>query len=176
MTTICLLRGVNVGGHQIKMAELRDCFSETLGFEDVRTFIQSGNVVFRSRKKPDPQKIEKAVETRFGFHSDVILRTPEEWKETIARNPFAGRENLVSGKLVVTFLQRDPGTEAGAKLQALDLAGEEAHLRGRDLYIYFHNGMGKTKLKFSALTKAIGEAGTGRNWNSVLKLAAMASE
>lgn len=174
MTIVCLLRGVNVGGnHKMKMDALRDLFTE-LGYTNPRTFIQSGNIVFEARKLPDAMKLEQAIEARFGFHSGVILRTAAELRETIERNPFAGREGIDASRLLVTFLSRDPGAEAGAKLLALDLAGEEAHLRGRDLYIYFQQGMGKTKLKFPAVAKALGEPGTGRNWNSVLKLAEMA--
>jgi uncharacterized protein (DUF1697 family) len=176
MTVICLLRGVNVGSHQIKMAELRDLFAQGLGFQNVRTFIQSGNVLFETGKRPDAKGLEKAIHDRFGFQADVLLRTAAELDEAIARNPFAGREGIDNSKLIVTFLSRDHGQEAAARLQAMDLAGEEAHLVGNHLYMYFHEGVGKTKLRFPALAKAVGEPGTGRNWNSVLKLAAMARE
>lgn len=173
---VCLLRAVNVGGHHsMKMVELQDLFATQLGFDNPRTFIQSGNIVFGARKMPDSAKLEKAIEERFGFHSDVILRTAEELSETIARNPFAGRAELDGSRLLVTFLSRDPAPDAAAKLQAMDMPGEEAHLRGRDLYIYFHEGVGKTKLKFPALARILGEPGTARNWNSVLKLAEMAT-
>jgi uncharacterized protein (DUF1697 family) len=174
MTILCLLRGVNVGGnHKMKMEELRQLFID-LGYTNARTFIQSGNIVFKAQKMPDAKKLEKAIEERFGFHSDVILRTATEMQETIARNPFADREGLDGSRLLVTFLSRDPAPDGAQKLQAMDLAGEEAHLRGRELFIYFQNGAGKTKLKFPAVAKALGESGTARNWNSVLKLAEMA--
>jgi uncharacterized protein (DUF1697 family) len=175
MTVVCLLRGVNVGGsHKMKMDALRDLFTE-LGYANPRTLIQSGNIVFEARRLPDSRKLESAIESRFGFHSDVVLRTAEELGETIHGNPFAGREGINPSRLLVTFLSRDPGTEAEASLHALDLAGEEAHLRGRDLYIYFQQGIGKTRLKFPALAKALGESGTARNWNTVLKLVEMAA-
>jgi uncharacterized protein (DUF1697 family) len=173
MVWICLLRGVNVGGnHKVKMEELRAMFAGTLGYADVRTFIQSGNVVFTAARKPNPAPIEKAFAERFGFHSSMILRNADEMRALIAANPFAGRD-FDPSKLLVTFLSNDPGVEAARKLADFDTAGEDLALIGRDLYGYFHNGLGKTKLKFAALPKILGEPGTGRNWNSVLKLEAM---
>jgi len=155
----------------MKMDALRELFANQLGFDDPRTFIQSGNIVFGTRRIPDAAKIGKAIEKRFGFHADVILRTAEELRDTIARNPFAGRPELDGSRLLVTFLSRHPAVDCNEKLQAMDLAGEEAHLLGRELYLYFRGGVGRTKLKFPVLTRILGEPGTARNWNSVLKLA-----
>ena len=179
MVLICLLRGVNVGGHhKIRMEELRALFAEPLGYQNPRTFIQSGNVVFEVRggKKEVAitDEIEKAIEARFGFHSDVILRSPSEMAGVIERNPFVGRPALDPSRLVVTFLSRIPDADARVRLEFVDPAGEELYLIGRELYMYFRDGQGKTKLSLPKVARALGEAGTARNWNSVLKLEEMA--
>lgn len=181
MVLICLLRGVNLGGHhKIKMEELRALFADQLGYQSPRTFIQSGNVVFEVRggrkEVVITDAIEKAIEARFGFHSDVILRSPSEMAGVIERNPFVGRPALDPSRLVVTFLSRIPDAAAGARLASVDAAGEELHLIGRELYMYFRDGIGKTKLNFKKIARAVGEDGTGRNWNSVVKLEELARE
>src|SRR5580692_8393619 len=111
---ISMLRGVNVGPHnRIKMEALRALYV-SLKFEDPRTYVQSGNVIFRTKEKPSPalaKKIQNAIERKFGFRPEVILRTTDELRTAIAAHPFAGR-NLEPGKILVTFLASDPGPEA----------------------------------------------------------------
>ena len=112
---ISMLRGVNVGGHNlIKMDALRACF-EGMKLRDPQTYVQSGNVIFGARDQDLPRlarRIEKAIESTFGFRPDVILRTSAEMQGVIKRNPFATRTGIEPGKLVVTFLPEDPGEEA----------------------------------------------------------------
>src|SRR5688500_13547972 len=107
---ISMLRGVNVGAHnRIKMDELRAVY-ESLDLKDVRTYVQSGNVVFRTKARELGRLaagIEDAIQRRFGFRSDVILRTPSELREAIAKNPFAKRSGIEASKLLVTFLAND---------------------------------------------------------------------
>ena len=174
---VSLLRGVNVGGHnKIKMEALRGLY-ETLGLKEVATFIQSGNVIFRAEEKALAglaQRIESAIEADFGFRPSVVLRTHAEWKEVIANNPFAKREGMDPAKLVVNFLATDPGQEAWKRLLAIETDPEEVRAGGRELYIYFPNGQGKSKLPVGRMDKALGVATTGRNWNSVLRLGEMA--
>lgn len=170
---ISMLRGVNVGGHnQIKMDALRTLY-EALGFEDVRSYVQSGNVIFRARQKNSEAlatKIQDAIERAFGFRPAVLVRTTEELKRAVAGNPFAGRRNIEPGKLLVTFLAAEPGPESQSVLDGLKKHPEELHLKGRELYIYFPDGAGQSKLPWSALEKLLKVQGTARNWNSVTKL------
>lgn len=173
---ISLLRGVNVGGHnKIKMDELR-ALCESLGLRDAQTYVQSGNVVFNSKEKNLARlagKIEDAIEKKCGFRCDVILRSAPEMKDVVARNPFARRRDLNPGKLVVTFLAEDPGASVRQAVLALKAGPEEVHMHDRELYIYFPDGMGRSKL-VPVLTRALKNSGTARNWNTVMKLLEMA--
>lgn len=179
MVVISLLRGINVGGRgMIKMDALRALY-ESLGLRDVRTFIQSGNVVFRAGQRGVdrlPARIEEAIEREFGFRPPVIHRTVEELRRVIARNPFASRAGIEPGKLLVTFLAADPGEEARQAVRRIRTDPEEVWIEGRELWIYFPNGAGKSKISLAAFDRALKTPGTGRNWNSVLKLLALAEE
>jgi uncharacterized protein (DUF1697 family) len=170
---ISMLRGVNLGPHnRIKMAALRALY-QSLQLEDARTYVQSGNVVFRTKEKTVSQlakRIQDAIAQQFGFRPTVILRTPDELRNAIAANPFAKRRDLNPAKLLVTFLAREPGTEARAGLLALKPDPEELHLIGRELYIYFPNGAGRSKLPWSSLDEKLGTSGTARNWNTVTSM------
>ncbi len=110
-----MLRGVNIGGHnKIKMDELRALY-ESLKFADPRTYVQSGNVIFRTKEKNSAalaKKIQDAIERKFGFRPDVILRTVNELRAAIAASPFAASRGLEPGKILVTFLAGDPGPDA----------------------------------------------------------------
>lgn len=176
-TVISLLRGVNVGGHhKIKMDALR-AMHESLGHRRVRTCIQSGNVVFQTSARVMPRlaaEIGDAIERSFGFRCDVVLRSAAELRQVVARNPFAGRAGLDAAKLAVTFLPFEPAADARARLAAIPVAPEELHLLGREMYIYFPDGQGNTKLPFAAIAKALGAPGTARNWNTVTRLLEMA--
>lgn len=172
-----MLRGVNVGGHnKIKMESLRS-LCESLKLECPQTYIQSGNVVFRCGEKNLgllSTRIQDAIEANFGFRPEVILRTASELRHVIARNPFASRHGIDPAKLHVAFLASDPGKAARDNLAKLDTRGEELHARGSELYVYYKNGMGKTKLTAAAIDKVLNTPATSRNWNTVLKLHEMA--
>jgi uncharacterized protein (DUF1697 family) len=179
---ISMLRGVNLGGHnKIKMDALRALY-ESLKFEDPRTFIQSGNVIFRTKFRKEEstatlaKKIQNAIERTFGFRPEVILRTPEELRSAIAATPFPAHRNLHPSKVLVTFLTAQPPAAAHTTLLNLKGYPEEVHLKGRELYIYFPNGAGQTKLPWSKVEKLVQVNGTARNWNSVTKMLAIAEE
>jgi uncharacterized protein (DUF1697 family) len=176
---ISMLRGVNVGGHnKVKMETLRTVY-ESLKFKDPRTYMQSGNVIFRAKEKASPalaKKIQNAIEREFGCRPEVILRTTQELRKAIAASPFSSRRNLEPGKILVTFLDGEPGPEAHAVLLSLKSYPEELHLKGRELYVYFPNGAGRSKLPWSSLGKHFKTMGTARNWNSVTKMLAIAEE
>jgi len=176
---ISMLRAVNVGGHnKIKMEALRALY-ESLKLRDAQTYVQSGNVIFRTDERDITRlakRIEDGIERKFGFRPSVILRTAAEMKEVVARNPFAKRCGIAPGKLLVSFLASDPGKEAREKVRQVKCDPEELRIEGRELYIYFPNGMGGSKLSLARLEKTLKTPGTGRNWNSVTKMLAMAEE
>jgi uncharacterized protein (DUF1697 family) len=176
---ICMLRAVNVGGHNLIPMEALRRLCEAMGLRDARTYVQSGNVVFRTKEwnlVRLANRIQKGIERKFGFSPGVVLRTPAELKRGIAKNPFAGRPGIEPGKLLVTFLASDPGAEARRKVLEIQADPEEVHMHGRELYIYYPNGIGRSKLSGAVLEKTLGTPGTARNWNSVTKLLEMAEE
>ena len=176
---ISMLRGVNLGPHnRIKMDALRSVY-ESLKLEEPRTYVQSGNVIFRTKEKNLAKlavKIQDAIEKKFKCRPDVILRTTDELKKAIAATPFADRPHLEPGKILVTFLAAEPPREAEANLAKFTDYPEELHLKGREMYIYFPNGAGRSKLPWSSVEKLLKVTGTARNWNSVTKMLAMAEE
>jgi uncharacterized protein (DUF1697 family) len=170
---ISLLRGVNVVGHnKVKMEALRALY-ESLRLRDAQTYIQSGNVVFRT-KETDldklARKIENGIEKKFSFRPAVILRTTSELRDVIARNPFANRRDIHPGKFLVTFLAGHPDTDACAKVLKMKIEPEELRIVGREVYIYFLNGQGRSKLSWVMVERTLRVSGTGRNWNTVNKL------
>ena len=176
---VSMLRGINVGGHnKINMGELRSLY-ESLGLQDAQTYVQSGNVVFRTKERNHAvlaKRIEEAIERRFGFRVDVIVRTASELRDVIARNPFAKRRAVDPGKLLITFLANHPSAQARDQVLKMNTDPEELHIDGREVYIYFPNGMGRSKLSWPTIGKKLGTTGTGRNWNSVTKLLEIAEQ
>lgn len=176
---IAMLRGVNVGGHnKIKMEELR-ALCEALKLRDACTFIQSGNVIFRSEERDLgllAAKLQKAIERKCGFRPDVILRTAAEMREVIGRNPFAKRREVEPNRLLVTFLTGEPLAEARDKAAQLETAPEELRMERREVYIYFPNGMARPKVSWSTIERILKTSGTGRNWNSVKKMLEIAEK
>ncbi len=176
---ISMLRAVNVGGHsQIKMEALRALYS-SLKFENPQTYVQSGNVIFKTNERDlalIAKRIQQSIEKKFACRPEVIVRTAAELRSVIAKNPFAERANIEPNKLLVTFLASDPGKEARENLRKQKFAPEELHVADRELYIYFPNGIGKSKLPWSRLDKILQTPGTGRNWNSVTKMLEIAEK
>lgn len=175
---ISMLRGVNLGPHnRIKMEALCAMY-ESLKLEDPRTYVQSGNVIFRTKEKHTAKlatMIQEAIENTFKCRPEVILRTTDELRRAIAATPFKKRRNLEPGKILVTFLAAAP-SEAHATLAGLKSYPEELHLMGRELYMYFPNGVGKSKLPWSSVERLLKVTGTARNWNSVQAILQIAEE
>ena len=167
---LALLRGINVGGHKrVPMARLRELFAE-LGYRGARTFIQSGNVVFDSDDDPQALRtaIEAGIERAFGFAVPVLVRDRARLDAVLAGNPFAGRD-LDPSKLTVAFASVPP---SGATAPAGH--PEEVAVAAGELFIYYPDGMGKSKLDQSVFFKGRGDVTiTTRNWRTVTKLRAM---
>ena len=176
---ISMLRAVNVGGHsKIKMDALRALYA-SLKFEHPQTYVQSGNVIFKTKDRDlvlIAKRIQQSIEKKFACCPEVILRTTAELRSVVAKNPFAERKNIEPNKLLVTFLAADPGKEAREGLRKQNFEPEELAIADRELYIYFPNGMGKSKLPWGRIDKILQTPGTGRNWNSVTKILEMAEK
>ena len=176
---ICLLRAVNLGSYnKVKMETLRIMCS-SLKFRNPQTYLQSGNILFATEELDLPkitQKLSKRFSKDFGFSPQIILRTIDELRDVVKRNPFAKRRNIEPSKLLVSFLARDPGEDVRTKVRAFPSDVEEIRIDGKELYIYFPNGIGRPKFSMAALDKVLQVPGTGRNWNSVTKMLAMAEK
>jgi uncharacterized protein (DUF1697 family) len=175
---VSFLRGVNVGGHnKIKMDALRDLY-RNLGFHDPRSYVQSGNVVFGAKERAlKARTLEDAIEKTFGFRAAVVLRTAAELRQTVNANPFAKRDGINPGLLLVSFLADAPGREAMAALKAIPITGpEELHMSGREIFIYFPDGMGRSKFPWASLDKTLKTTATGRNLRTVTTLLSMAED
>jgi uncharacterized protein (DUF1697 family) len=174
---IAMLRGVNVGGnHPVNMEALRNLCTK-LGMKNVQSYIQSGNLVFRANGT-DPKalagKLEIAIEKTFGFKAGVVARTTPELRKVIANNPFANRSGIEPSRLLVLFLAQPPADEVQKQIMALPSEPEEHIFAGSELYIYYPNGMARPKIPLARIEKILQCISTGRNWNTVNKLLAMA--
>jgi len=173
---VSLLRAVNLPGHnKVTMEALRDLYT-SLGLGEVQTYVASGNVVFKTDAKDMARlqkRIEDGIEKTFGFRTGVMLRTSDELKDIIRRNPFAKRSGIEPNRLVVSFLTGEPGPESKEKIVQIKVGPEELYLDGRELYIYYPDGIGTSKLTAAVLERALKVEGTARNWNTVTKLLAM---
>jgi uncharacterized protein (DUF1697 family) len=167
---ISLLRGINVSGHKrIKMDRLRESFG-ALGFEEVKTYIQSGNVVFKTRKTPTSRlsnRIEERILKDFGFSVSVVSRTADEMGTTIASNPFLRERGIDQGKLHVMFLSEAPEPPALKKLADLTVAPDRCLCLGREIYFYLPNGVSQSVLMKSPVDRILAVVTTTRNWKTV---------
>jgi uncharacterized protein (DUF1697 family) len=176
---ISMLRAVNLGRHnRVKMDALRAIY-ESLKLEDPETYVQSGNVVFKTKERDLgllSKKIETAIARKLSCRTSVILRTAAELRTVIANNPFAKRRGVESSKLLVTFLASDPGQEARDKVLKIKTDPEELWIDGREVYVYYPSGMARPKIPWTAILRILSVSGTGRNWNTVTKLLEIAEK
>ncbi len=177
-TYVAILRGINVSGSKLlKMAELKTSLLE-LGYQEVQTYIQSGNVKFSTRKtKPDDlaNEIAEMIKTRFGYDVPVIALQKEDLEKVISSNPFLLNRNPELKALYVTFLAQIPSGKKLQELKEIDSGGDEFRVDGKTIYLYCPAGYGRTKLTNNLFEKKLGVAATSRNWKTVLKLLEMAS-
>jgi uncharacterized protein (DUF1697 family) len=171
---VALLRAVNVGGRKLPMAELRALCGE-LGWEDVRTYIQSGNVVFAAKGKAEAvgRQLEEAIARRFGFESPVIVCTAAQWATYPDGNPFRAAAKDEPNRLMLLLSKRPPNDGAEDVIQARARDGEQVRRAGDALWFHYPQGAGTSKLTPSLIDRAVGSPGTARNYNTVLKLQEM---
>ncbi len=175
---LALLRGINVGGHkQVAMADLRALLTH-LGFLDARSLLQSGNLVFRGNARTGAhleRLLEAEAAKRLHLQTDFFVRTAEEWKALVAQNPFRKEAERDPGHLLVMFLKDAPDVASVEALQAAITGPERVRAEGRHAYVVYPIGIGRSRLTNALIEKKLGTRGTGRNWNTVLKLGALAS-
>jgi uncharacterized protein (DUF1697 family) len=176
---VALLRAINVGGkNMIAMSDLREHF-EKLGLANARTLLQSGNAVFESPRRTGEaleRFLESETKKRFDLSIDYVVRSADEWDEAIAKNPFTKEAKSDPAHLVVMFLKSAPQAKQVKDLQAAIKGPETVRAAGRHLYIVFPDGQGNSKLTIALIEKKLDTRGTGRNWNTVLKLAQLVRE
>lgn len=170
---ICLLRGVNVGGVKVPMAELKAIAVEA-GFANPHTLLASGNLVIESDADPTDveARLEKGIAAHFGRPIEVIVRTPPQWAALMAANPFADQARIDGSKLLVMVMKAGIKDGAVEALRGFAAGAERVEPVGGDLFFWHPDGLGRSKMAEKAQPRLIG-VGTGRNWNTVRKLAAM---
>lgn len=174
---ICLLRSVNVSGvNLIKMKELK-AFFETLGFQNVKTYIQSGNVIFEAKEKPSPSFLEAKIREKFHTKNvAVLIKTPEALETVIRQNPFKEQPELNLKKLYVYFLESTPDKKQAEELARYTFEDESFRLQKDVIYVYYNSGRGKARLSNAFFEKKLHIRATARNWNTTNKLLALARE
>jgi uncharacterized protein (DUF1697 family) len=176
MMHVALLRAVNLGSHnKIGMSDLRDLLVG-LGFENVQTLLQSGNVVFEAQGKTTAleQTLERAAAKQLGLETDFFVRTAKEWQAVIDANPFPNEATADPGHLLAVILKEPVEAANVTALQKAIVGREVVRAKGRCAYIVYPDGIGHSKLTTALIEKKLGTRGTARNWNTVLKLGILA--
>jgi uncharacterized protein (DUF1697 family) len=174
---IVLLRGINLGStNRIAMPKLREALAEA-GFDDVRTYVQSGNVVLESRASPETvaRKAKRQIAESFGLDVDVVVRTRDELAEVVRRNPL-GKVAKNPKRYQVSFLAAKPDPEVVRKLEALAAPGERLIADGREIYAWHPDGVARSKLWAALAGRGLGVTATARNWTTVTKLLELAGD
>ena len=171
---ISILRGINVGGkRKILMADLRELY-QSLGFENIITYIQSGNVIFESKKKNAnsifTKKIKEAIFEKYGFDVPVIIRSVEEIKSIFETNPFLQKEGVQVENLCVTFLSEIPTDENLEKINTYDYSPDLFQIIENNAFIFIEGKYHKSKLTNNFFEKKLKVSATTRNWKTVKKL------
>ena len=175
---IALLRAVNLGPHhRVPMAALRE-LALGLGLTNARTLLNSGNVVFEAGRR-SPAALEQVLEAetarRLGVRTDFMVRRATEWHALIAANPFPDVASREPNRLLVVCLKAAPGLPTVRAFEQATRPGRErVRIVGPQAYIVYPDGVGQSTLTMTAIEKALATRGTGRNWNTVLKLASLA--
>jgi uncharacterized protein (DUF1697 family) len=179
-TFISILRGINVSGQKkIQMTDIKTLYEE-LKFKEVTTYIQSGNIIFKTNKKASDQslskKIEQAIYKKYNFSVPVIIRTVEEMKTVISVNPFIKESNIDTEKLHITFLAESPKQANVEGIKNLDYSPDKFFIIDKEVYLYCPNGYGITKLSNNFFENKLKVTATTRNWKTVNKLVTLATD
>jgi uncharacterized protein (DUF1697 family) len=171
---VALLRAVNVGGRKLPMAELRTLCCE-IGWADVETYIQSGNVVFSAAGEPQTleAQLEAAIAARFGMDVPVMVRAGSQWPAYVAGTPFPEAARDEPNRLMLMLAKRPPLEGAEEAIQARARDGEQVRHVGDSIWIHFPAGAGTSKLTPSLIDRAIGSPATARNYRTMVKLGEM---
>jgi uncharacterized protein (DUF1697 family) len=172
---VALLRGINVGKHRrVAMADLRGLLEE-LGYEDVTTYLQSGNVVLTSELAAAEleHELEQAIEARLGVDPPVLVRTRDELAAVVARDPFGDVADDPK-RYLVSFLSAEPDPARVRTLEEIEIAPDRFVVSGREIYAWHPNGLQRSRLAPALTDKRLGVTATARNWNTVTKLLALA--
>jgi uncharacterized protein (DUF1697 family) len=172
---LALLRGVNVGGKVAKMEAVRAAF-EGLGFKNVRSYVQSGNVLFEASSGTEltlAKKIAARLEKDIGFAIAVLVLSGADLARVIAQNPFAKEKGVDQTKLHVTFLHGPPPAAGLEKMAAIDSGRDRFVARGATVYLHCPDGYGRSKLVNNAFERALKVGATTRNWKTVTTLAGL---
>ncbi|OPH57555.1 hypothetical protein BC351_03250 [Paenibacillus ferrarius] len=175
---IALLRGINVSGQKIiKMDKLRDIF-ESMGFQKVITYIQSGNVIFNSDDGPDEvrDRIVSELLSQLNFDIPVVIRTVDQFKEVVNQTPHAVIKTEENEARYITFLSQQPSAERLAKLESFQNEVDEFQVIGLTVYLLIRKNYGESKFNNNFLEKKLGVTATTRNWETVNKLILLAEE
>lgn len=177
-TYIALLRGINVSGQKIiKMADLRSHLSE-LGYENVQTYIQSGNVVFSSATDDMVQlemDIAQKIKEKYRFEVPVLIKTALDFEEALQQCPYVDDPEKENNRIAFTFLAGKPESGNIKKLMEKDFSPEEWHIEGKNVFLYYPNGAGKAKLSNNFIESRFKTKATSRNLKTVLKLIEIAN-
>jgi uncharacterized protein (DUF1697 family) len=178
-TYISILRGINVSGHRmIKMDALKKMCSD-LKFENVRTYIQSGNIIFQS-KMADTQKISNAIKTTiekvFGFDVPVLTLTPVEWKDVIRANPFLNDPSKDPSFFHITFLSDKPTKQAIEQLKQVDVKNDQYEIINKAIYLYCPNSYSNSKLTNNLFENKLKVTATTRNWKTTNEIYTIATK
>jgi uncharacterized protein (DUF1697 family) len=173
---VALLRAVNVGGrNSIGSSELRE-FATQLGLDDPRTLLQSGNLVFKStaRHTTDLERLlESEASARLRLETDFMVRSAADWRAILERNPFTREATNDPGHVLVMAFKRAPAAADVKALRAAIAGRELVEAVGTHAYLVYPDGIGRSRLTTALIEQTLGTRGTGRNWNTVVRLAAM---
>jgi len=173
---VVLLRGINLGSHnKVPMPALRTLL-EGLGYEDVTTYIQSGNVILSTKESAAKvsSAVHDAIAGDFGFDVAVVVRTTSQLKKVLDANPFLKKAKQPNA-LHVVFLATKPKADKVKALTSADWGDDEVAVKGTEAYLHLPNGYGRAKLNNMVVEKQLGVAGTARNWRTTAKLLELSS-
>jgi len=173
---IALLRGINVGGHKlIRMQELKSLLTN-MGLDKVKTYIQSGNVIFQSERNAEQleEQMEQEIRRAFGFSVIIILRTASEWEQIISSCPYPVNSLSEGESVHISLLAKEPSKECINHLLNYKSEMEQCYIKGKEIYLYLRQSIRDSKL--SVQLQKVGVPGTSRNWKTIKKLGTMVNE